>query len=317
MRFHFPNLERPKKAAKRIADRLAGGFTLSKVQQGLSIVLGYRDWHELELAHAGAPPTPLDQTLDADAFHLRTADLVLKLAASLGISESEAQYVLIAARLAGDRIITLEDELAVRMTCWRAKAAWLDVGNAGAVVRLRFPASGPRRLGFLTADFDPGKSPVQIVSDNFFGICARNELAMPRQPLAPFMPLRLKLCYGAWTEADGSKVLFSRDYAPMWRLRDGCPPQQVSPFDWIRIEQEVWFWEDATAPWEDRRRIQEEEARLAAYGIPGLCGLADLLPSMVSSTGNVPSPAELLRRGRQSAAVAIAGDSRSEVMPAL
>ena len=103
MRFHFPNLDRPKKAAKRIADRLAGDFPLSKVQNGLAVALGYRGWHELDGAHTAHPPTPLDQVLAVEDFHRRSADLVLRLAASLGVSDSEAQYVLLASRLTGDR----------------------------------------------------------------------------------------------------------------------------------------------------------------------------------------------------------------------
>jgi hypothetical protein len=35
MRFHFPNLDRPKKAAKRIARPLTSAPPLSKVQNGL------------------------------------------------------------------------------------------------------------------------------------------------------------------------------------------------------------------------------------------------------------------------------------------
>jgi hypothetical protein len=65
MRFHFPNLDRPKKAAKSIARLLGGVLPLSRVQNGLATALGYRDWHELDLAHASRPPQPLDQDLPA------------------------------------------------------------------------------------------------------------------------------------------------------------------------------------------------------------------------------------------------------------
>jgi hypothetical protein len=89
-------------------------------------------------------------------------------------------------------------------------------------------------------------------------------------------------------------VLFSRDYAPLWRLRDGHPPQQVSPIERIRHRDQVWFWEDATAPWDDPMRLVEEEARLASLGIDGLPLLVDLLPKMLASTGNVPMPGAVL-----------------------
>jgi hypothetical protein len=93
-------------------------------------------------------------------------------------------------------------------------------------------------------------------------------------------------------------------YAPMWRLRDGLPLQQVSPVEWIKYERQEHFWEDATAPWEDRDRIAEEEARLKSYGINGLPALVELLPMMVASTGTVRSPRGMLNDLRQPAALA-------------
>lgn len=243
MRMQFPNLERPKKAAKRIAKALAGALTLAKVQSGLAVALGYRDWHEFETAHSANGPAHLDQELTVDLFHDRIAELALKLAVALGVTDSEAQYVLLASRLTGDRQVSLDDQINIRLMCWRAKGLWPASGHAGTVVRLRFPNAGPRRLGLLTADFgSSGVRPVQIVGDNFFGICTREEIAIPRVPLPVFIPLRLRFVYGVWSEPDGAKVLFSRDYVPMWRLREGQPPQMTSPSEWIRHEREEWFW---------------------------------------------------------------------------
>jgi len=305
MRLHFPNLERPKKAAKRIVKALVGDPPLAKIQNGVAFALGYRDWHEFEIAHSASAPAPLDQELPAHLFRGRIAELALRLAAALGVSDSEAQYVLLASRLTGDRQVSLDDHVNIRLTCWRAKGLWSPSGHAGTVVRLRFPNAGPRRLGLLTADFDStGTGPFQIIGDNFFGIGAREDFSIPREAPPVFIPLRLRLVYGAWTEPDGAKVLFSRDYAPMWRLRGGHPPQMTSPFEWIRHQREEWFWEDATSPWRDQRRIAEEEARLASYGVPGLCALADLLPLMVASVGDVPSPGALVRDTRRTRALA-------------
>jgi hypothetical protein len=305
MRFHFPNLDRPKKAAKRI-DRLLGGAPpLSKVQNGLAVALGYRDWHEFDLAHASQPPQPLDQDLPAVDFHRRSADLVLKLAKAMGVSDSEAQYVLLESRLTGDQA-TFDDQVAIRLACWRTTGPWPSSGMAGTVVRAPVSFAGPRKLGMLTADFDVSsrERPVQIITDNRCGIVSRHEARIPGIPLPPFLPHRLRLAYGVWTESDGARVLFSRDYAPMWRLRDGLPPQQVSPIKWIKFEREEWFWDDATAPWEDRSRIAEEEARLKSLGISGLPALVDLLPIMVASTGNVRTPRRVLEDLRRPAALA-------------
>lgn len=295
MRFHYPNLDRPKKAAKRVARLLGDRLPLSKVQNGLATVLGYRDWHELELAHSAQPPMPLDQDLSRGDFRSRSADLTLKIARALDITAGEALYVLLASRLTGDAG-TIEDQFAIRLQCWKVTGDWPASGMAGTTVRFRGSFAGPRRLAMLTADFGRERdSPVQIITDNRCGICTREEISIPRDPLPPFLPHRLYFVYGAWTEPDGSKVLFSRDYAPLWRLRGGQRPQQVPSTDWIKHQDETWFWEDATAPWEDRHRQAEEEARLKSFGITGLPLLIDLLPLMVTSVGNVRMPAGVLR----------------------
>lgn len=305
MRFHFPDLDRPKKAAKRIARLLCSAPPLSNIQNGLAVALGYRDWHELDLAHAAQPPLPLDQDLPADDFHRRSADLVLKLARALNVSDNEAQFVLLDSRLTGD-MVSFDDQFAVRMECWRADGRWPFTGMAGTVVRAPGLFAGPRKLGMLTADFDVSSRgrPVQIITDNRCGICSRHEVRIPGTPLPPFLPHRLRLAYGVWTEPGGAKVLFSRDYAPIWRLRDGQPPQQVAPTEWVKFERQDFFWEDATAPWENPARVVEEEARLKLHGITGLPALVDLLPIMVASTGNVEMPRRVLDDLREPAALA-------------
>jgi hypothetical protein len=305
MRFHFPNLDRPKKAAKRIVRLLCSAPPLSNIQNGVAVALGYRDWHDLDLTHASQPAQPLDQDLPAEDFHRRSTDLVLKLAKALNVPDREAQYVLLDSRLTGDRA-SFDDQFAIRMACWRTKGQWPSSGMAGTVVRAPASFAGSRQLAMLTADFEAPsrRRPVQIITDNRCGICSRHEIRIPQTPLPAFLPHRLHLAYGVWTEPDGAKVLFSRDYVPMWRLRDGEPPQQVSPVEWIKFEHQEWFWEDATAPWEDRRRISEEEARLKSFDITGLPALIDLLPIMVSSTGNVQMPRRVLEAMREPAALA-------------
>jgi hypothetical protein len=304
MRFHFPNLDRPKKAAKRIARLLGGTPALSKVQNAVASALGYRDWREFELTHAASPPLPLDQDLPAEEFHQRSARLVLRLAKAMEISDSEAQYVLTDSRLTGDRV-TLDDQFAIRMACWQMTDQWPSAGMAGTVVRVPDYFAGPRQRGILTVAYDVSSEhqPVQVITDNRCGACSRSEIKIPQAIEAAFVPHRLRFAYGAWAEPGGTHVLFSRDYAPMWRLRDGLPPQQVMSTDWIRFESQELFWEDATAPWDDPRRIAEEEERLKSFGIKGFPQLVDLLPAMVNSIGNVEHASDLLDKLRRRGAL--------------
>ena len=48
MRIHFPDLVRPKQAAKYLA-RASTGLKLATVHEELARALGYRDWHELSI----------------------------------------------------------------------------------------------------------------------------------------------------------------------------------------------------------------------------------------------------------------------------
>jgi hypothetical protein len=115
---------------------------------------------------------------------------------------------------------SLRDQFAIRMDCWQTTGQWPSSGIAGTVVRAPIYFAGQRRLGMLMNGFEMNRA-VQVITDNRCGMCARHEITIPRTPLLPFLPHRLRLSYGVWTEPGGARVLFSRDYAPMWRLRDG------------------------------------------------------------------------------------------------
>ncbi len=81
MRIHFPDLVRPKQAAKYLA-RASTRLKLATVHEELARVLGYRDWHELAIAsHPNGVAAPDRPDLDgavltilalADASAFRT-----------------------------------------------------------------------------------------------------------------------------------------------------------------------------------------------------------------------------------------------------
>lgn len=108
MRFFYPTLTRPKAAAKIISDHI-DGLTLSKVQEGLAVALGYKDWHELTKSHAAGKPTVLDQDLPETEAPVRIADVAVKLADALDLYRGDAGYVLARSRATGD--LKLDDWL--------------------------------------------------------------------------------------------------------------------------------------------------------------------------------------------------------------
>lgn len=67
---------------------------------------------------------------------------------------------------------------------------------------------------------------------------------------------KLKLCpYGEWTEADGSRVIFDRDYRPICRIKPDGQLEIVPTDEFIRFDEEAgqrWFYRGG-APTRDRK----------------------------------------------------------------
>lgn len=275
MRLHFPTLVRPKKAAKKLSKRL--GIPLAKAHSGIAQACGYRDWHDFEKSHAAQSASPLDQYLSDADFYARQVSLSLALADALSIPDGDAQYALENSKLSGDRQAQLSDQVAIRLGVWRSTVLPL-VGRRerGAIGRLKSPG----RNGEIVILRTFGK-PTRVVTQKNVGMVADFEYVSPRNPPPLFLPVRLYLPYGYWVEPDGSKVLFSRDYKPMWRIRDGFEPERVEPWLGVRHQEEKHLWEGISNPWSSDSLRLEMEDYLASHRIFSLPIWADILPVVV------------------------------------
>jgi hypothetical protein len=56
------------------------------------------------------------------------------------------------------------------------------------------------------------------------------------------------LIYGVWLLADGSEVMFSRSYHPLWVRRPGeLATKWVNPDPWVHnIQRSEYFWDDVS-----------------------------------------------------------------------
>jgi hypothetical protein len=277
MRLHFPNTVRPKRAAKHLAAELS--VPLSSAQRAIAHGCGFRDWHELEREIASGPPCPLDQSLSSETFVTRQRDLTLAIAHDLGAFDGDVQYALSTARLTGDRLPQLAEQIAIRTACWRATDLPVaSVRQKGAVGEFR-PDGGKaksktvilRSFGFLT----------EVIRHSSILTIAASEYVSPRQPGALFIPMRLYLPYGYWNELDGARVLFSRDYHPLWRLRENMAPERVEPWTRIKFNNQAHLWDDGLAPWEAPMLETTLIELLAKSGVHQLPILADALPLLV------------------------------------
>lgn len=276
MRFQFPNLTRPKKSAKILSDLL--DRPLSQCQAAVSRACGYQDWHELEQQVRPDLGFVLDQNLTTEDFIARQIETTLSISAALAVTDNDAQFALTLAGIFGNRKPSLSEQLSIRAGCLR-KTSLPSTGKRqrGSVGRIKSPGwNGQpailKQFGRPTYVF-MHKAPNNTVADF--------EFIAPRREVPLFVPSRLYVAYGTWIEPDGSHVLFSRDYKPMWRIRPGEKPVRANPWERIRFVKQSWFWDDTNTPWWNQRRLKEETERLESLGVTGLPKLVEALPDLV------------------------------------
>ena len=208
MRLQFDDIDTPKTVAKRLA-RLSDQLQLTTVHEALARALGYRDWHELAKSGTG-----LGSAL-TDSGHRNAIDIIGRLADELGQSDADVQYVTTTGRLFGPQAWSVDEQLAARGALWRGRLFGPPARHKpGTVVRMMVGGRRDRGPAYLKL---PGR-PTYVVNDNGVAALGDFEAVTPRSPLPDFVPLRLWVPYGFWTLRDGTKVIFSRDYFPMWRV---------------------------------------------------------------------------------------------------
>ncbi|MBP7339656.1 hypothetical protein [Niveispirillum sp.] len=277
MRFFFPNLTRPKKAAKH----LTGAFpeiSLANVQRAIAMACGYRDWHELETNHTAAEPTILDEHLPAGAFRERAITLVRSLAASLNVHDGDVQAALPEMRLTGNRAFTYEDHEIIRTACWRAgPVPWNEGRQPGVIFHIKSAGYSKTEPRWWCQSSDG----VEYIDHSACrGLCATFEAVVPRTRIADFVPRRFWLPYGWMEMEDGSRVLFSRDYLPLWQVASGKVKRLKPTIKFGAYRDRKWFREEGK-PWSYGPAKEAAEQMLAKYGITALPRLTDVLPILI------------------------------------
>ncbi len=269
MRIPFPDPSRPK-AAARLLSRMSGEVKLASAQEAVARATGYRDWHDL----AGAC------TPDSSGFNLGEAkQVIVTIADALELLPGDVQYAVAKARLLSNAPWSLDDHLALTTMIWRERVFGAPArGKPGTVVKVR--AHGETRAAYLRR----AGRPTYVVYDTGTGMCADFEAVTPRAPLADFVPARLWLPYGFWTLGDGSEVIFSRDYLPMWRIA-GDAVERLDPWLWIEgiAETKVFSASRGTVIWvrgPARDLALDHLARRRIFELPRL---VDAMPHLIEA----------------------------------
>lgn len=222
MRIIVPDRERLKQAAKFLV-RESSHLNLSAMHEMLAISLGYRDWHDLSGVTKSGPPSPQKDIQIADLLRV-----VTEIASSSGVRALDVQYALSRAQILWGPHSPSGQQLQLCSAIWRETLFGAPGrGKAGTVVKDK--AYGANEPAYLIR----AGRPTYVLFDTGLGTRADFEVTTPRRPLPDFVPSRLWLPYGYWTLGDGSEVIFSRDYFPLWRVTPGMV-ERLDPWLWIR-----------------------------------------------------------------------------------
>jgi hypothetical protein len=211
------------------------------------------------------------------------ANIVLFLADTLGLAAGDVQYALSKSRSLGQRPLNTDDQIAIHMRALRQGFFGAPArGKPGTIVKIK--AHGEVRHAYIVQ----WGRPTKVLYNTGEGHCADFEAVTPRTPAADFLPARLWLPYGIWTYPDGSEVVFSRDYLPLWRIA-GNGVERLDPWLWMQgWVKERWFAKETETGWSrgQGRRMRWPICKCTAFsncrGSPLRCNSCSIATSAVS-----------------------------------
>lgn len=274
MRISISDPSRAKTAAKALA-RLSPAAKLATVHEALARAVGYRDWHELSASALTTTPATEAEGLFG---------IILRLSEALDLDPGDVQYTLDKAGLLTTAPLSLEAHFGLCSAIWRRRFGPPGRGKPGTVVKVK--AHGRIQPAYL---LQAGR-PTFLLFDTGPGSRADFEVITPRTPLPDYVPSHLWLPYGYWTLADGSEVIFSRDYFPLWRMTTDYV-ERLDPWLWIKdIATTHHFAGSKVEVWHSGSAQQAALRHLAKRRIHALPRLVSIMPYLLGSNVEKISP---------------------------
>lgn len=276
------------KAAKMLAQESAS--SLNQCRQIISKAIGFKDYFDLK--RNGASKTDRSTFADRPSMDVEITTTAM-VSHQLAVSPVTAHHVLSNSLFYRGATPSVEQALRVISGVFERtvlpRQGWRQPGQIG---RLKSPGRNGEHV--ILREFG---EPTRIITHNSIdAIVADFEYIGSRKSLPLFIPMRLYIPYGIWTEHDGSRVLFSRDYFPMWRLRDGQTPERMNPWERIKFVEQTWVLPEGEMPWYEPNNFDGCVHFLEREGISSFPRLLDALPMIVkdSSVGEYRNVAEKL-----------------------
>lgn len=240
MRIELSSTSPVKKLSKVLSK--SSGKHLAVCQNVLAGALGYRDWHDLNqcVSPSANNRSVLIEIEDA-------ADIINKVSQNLNINAGEVQHIFSTTRLFGEQFTDPDKAVLLRATTSRKLNRFpAKAGQPGCICNLN-----GKEGNFILRQLQ-GDSAILMSSDlsSCTYLAAKHEIIFPNPTPLLTIPPRLWMPYGRWVEEDGSEVLFSRDYFPLWRIRTGSSPERLDPSEIIKYQSRKYFWH--MPPWEPK-----------------------------------------------------------------
>ena len=92
-------------------------------------------------------------------------------------------------------------------------------------------------------------------------------VVLPTGPTSKWQPMRHILPYGMWTCADGRKVLFNRNYKPIWQDHPNGAAEVADINEWVPYIKQEYFFDDRNPPWDDVTSEHRCRQILTSWGV--------------------------------------------------
>lgn len=211
MTIYTPKQQAFKRAAQALS-KLPDACSLSACQTVLAQACGFRDLHHLQASQSKL------QNFSEPRISTR-ADIISNIHSVSNFQIGDILDALTRSRFFSEKA-DMETTLAVREALFAANYPKQGRNDVGAPCRVRAPGYDNTRALLVERGVGP-EGLTHVMTDDSIIFCVSRE-APAHHTGRIFVPLRFWIPYGVWTEADGSKVLFSRDYCPLWKIKDGA-----------------------------------------------------------------------------------------------
>jgi len=231
------------KRASQSISKLDKAGSLSACQAALARATGHRDVHHMQALQAKGH-------LVASATTDVRASIVSNLYKITGLRAGDLLDALIRARFF-DGSPDPAMSLAVREAMFDADFADRGRHAVGSSCRIKASGYNDQRALVVERGEGPNSRSRAMMDHNIYSFVSREMPAYRAGSV--FIPLRFWMPYGFWVEEDGSKIIFSRDYCPLWKIQEGKSPLRDDPDREVMfIDQQRFFDEGSfTGPIDD------------------------------------------------------------------